>query len=106
ARAARVALWTSGAALLGLFALFVFGGLLAPYDQVQRMGTVSLLSLSLAALSVVGPAAVAYALYRALRLQIDAPIFRAYALFVGFLLAGAWALIAVNGWVPLITWRM
>lgn len=103
-RQVRAALFAAGAALLGVFALFATQSLLAPFDQLVRVGTVSFVSISMCALSVIGPAAVAFAAWRLFSVSFEHRIFRYYAAVATVVLCLAWGLLAVNGWVPLITW--
>ncbi|MEM9286206.1 MAG: serine hydrolase domain-containing protein [Pseudomonadota bacterium] len=100
----RSAISISGIALLGMMGLFVFQGLLGDWHALMHMGTLSVLSVSLMILSLLGPAAAAVGVWRAVGLE-GAPRYRNYALALTGALAIIWAYVAMSGWVPLVTFR-
>ncbi|MEM9840036.1 MAG: serine hydrolase domain-containing protein [Pseudomonadota bacterium] len=102
--AVRVFALVSGASLLGLAYLFVNTGLLGDWNAITAMGSVSAASLTLLVLSLVGPVTSVAGLVSVHRLS-DAPKFKVYALAVAVALSVVWLILALSGWVPLVTFR-
>ncbi|MEM9705827.1 MAG: serine hydrolase domain-containing protein [Pseudomonadota bacterium] len=102
----RAALFASGASLLGVISLFVAFGMLADLDVSATLGRISTVSLGLAALSVIGPLALVYGIFTWRLVSTEGLVFRYYSAISIVLMTGAWGLLALSGWTPLITWRI
>ncbi|MEM9169221.1 MAG: serine hydrolase, partial [Pseudomonadota bacterium] len=102
----RAGLAVSGACLVALVAMFVTYAMLADVNTSGQFGRPGALPISLSVMSVVGPAALLFAgVSLAQRAPGRAPL-RLYGLVGLVFLGGAWALTAVNGWVPFVSWRI
>ena len=100
----RLGLFIAGLSLVALMALFVQIGMLGTLDSAAALGRVSLWSLLVMLLSITGPAGLVLAL-----LSFRAAEGRAMTLYTVVTLAAlgfAWTYLALQGWVPLITWRV
>ncbi|MGJ3231081.1 MAG: serine hydrolase domain-containing protein [Oceanicaulis sp.] len=99
----RAGLAIAGASLLGVMILFAQLGLLGGWGALTQLGTVSPLSIALLVLSLAGPVALVWAIGRATGLQARRSNYRFVALALGAPILAGWIMLAVNGWVPLVT---
>ncbi|MEM6639867.1 MAG: serine hydrolase domain-containing protein [Pseudomonadota bacterium] len=97
----NVTLWLSAAAWVAILVLFVRHGLLGATDDLHAMGTVSAVSLTLLALSVLGPVMALGALLPSA--AATAGWRRNLHIVIALVLASGWVLLGVNGFVPLVT---
>ncbi|MEO0410560.1 MAG: serine hydrolase domain-containing protein [Pseudomonadota bacterium] len=100
----RAGLLLAGLSLLILLALFVKIGMLGSLDSAARLGRVSVWSLLFLMFSVIGPAGVLMAALNWKGAQAKA--MQVYAALAIAALGFAWCYLALQGWVPLITWRV
>jgi CubicO group peptidase (beta-lactamase class C family) len=101
----RAGLAVGGIGFVGASALFVSYGLLGDSNQVDQMGRISLVSVSMAALSVLAAAGAGVALVSTIVKTTRSPsLFLAYAWPASLLLAGMASWWAWRGWVPVMTW--
>ncbi len=99
----RVSLLLSGGAFVLTMVLFVATGMLGDWATMILMGTVTWLSLSIAALSLLGPVATVVAAYSVYRLPTEQRGLKVWGAFAALSLLGLWGLCAMNGWFPLLT---
>jgi CubicO group peptidase (beta-lactamase class C family) len=99
----RAGLVLAGACFALLFAIFIWRGLLGDWQAVTDMGSVSLTSLSLLGLSVIGPVALLVALWQSRRLAGEARLFRGFAAVSLTFLSAGWLILGANGWVPFVS---
>ena len=99
----RTSLFLSGGAFVLMMYLFVFAGMLGDWATMTLMGTMTLFSLFIAVLSLVGPAATVMAAYSVYRLPTERTGLRVWGGFAALSLLGLWGLCIANGWFPLLT---
>ncbi|MEO0613449.1 MAG: hypothetical protein AAFY83_09060, partial [Pseudomonadota bacterium] len=102
----RFGLFLSGASLIVMFGVFVSVGLLGALEDSAQFGRIGLLSLSFTVLSLIGPLGAALALYSLVSLPAGRTPLRVYGVVACLFLAAAWLYVALNGWVPFISWRV
>ncbi|MEM7707280.1 MAG: serine hydrolase domain-containing protein [Pseudomonadota bacterium] len=101
---ASFGLMVSGLSMAMLLWLFVRFGLTAPMDALVAIGRPSSISIGLLMLSLLGPLAAVFALWRA-ALSTQPLSARPLAFASALILVSGWTLFAVNGWVPLMTFQ-
>lgn len=99
----RLGLVLSGTSLSLLFAIFVFRGLLGDWRAVMDMGSISLTSLCLLALSLLGPAMLILALLRSRKLSNEGRVFKGFAVLCFVSLSAGWMILGANGWIPFVS---
>lgn len=99
-------LMIAGVSLAALLTLFVVFGLLGDLDDSAQLGRLGPLSVGLASLSVVGPIAAALAGLSLLRARGGKSFVLAYQVTALAFIAATWVFLAVNSWVPFISWRV
>lgn len=100
----RFGLMVGGLSLVLLLAIFVQRGMLGPLDSTAAFGRIGFWSLLLMLLSLMGPLGTLLAASSWTGAQ--SKVMRVYSSLAIVLLGFAWVYLAVQGWVPLITWRV
>ncbi|MEM9990080.1 MAG: hypothetical protein AAF723_11225, partial [Pseudomonadota bacterium] len=101
----RFSLFLGGGSLIALIFIFVAYGLLGDWRAITLMGTVSWVSLLLMVLSGLGPLGSMVALWKSTQMSSDHKGVKYYGVIASIVLLITWGYIALQGWVPLVTFR-